>query len=85
MERLAGAVSANFLGHILAHEITHVLQNEDRRSDSGLMKAHWDAPELSQMEKHRYLGFTSSDVRLIYAGLATRHARAADGASRPSK
>jgi hypothetical protein len=75
MESMAGAVSATFLGHILAHEITHVLQNEDRHSESGLMKARWDAPELAQMKNHRYLGFTNPDVQLIYSGLAQRQAR----------
>ena len=67
---------ADHLGHVLAHEITHVLQGTARHSDSGLMKAHWDRPELAQMKDSHYLSFTDLDAQLIYAGLAARDAAA---------
>ena len=70
-----GIVRVEYLGHVLAHEITHMLQYTARHSNSGLMKAHWDAPELAQM-KDRGLGFAKLDVDLIYAGLARRAAGA---------
>ena len=66
-----GAVRPDYLGHVLAHEITHMLQYTARHSDSGLMKAHWDAAEMAQI-KDRGLGFTKLDAELIYAGLARR-------------
>ena len=47
-----GFVPPDYLGHVLAHEITHILQSVARHSDSGLMKAHWDRPELVQMKDH---------------------------------
>src|SRR5712692_6729361 len=46
-----GTVKVLDLGHVLAHEITHMLQYTALHSDSGVMKAHWDGPELSQMKK----------------------------------
>ena len=69
-----GAVRENLLGHVLAHEITHILQGTARHSISGLMKAHWERAELAQMKDHCYLSFTDLDVDLIYHHLAARGA-----------
>ena len=64
-------VREKLLGHMLAHEITHILQGSALHSDSGLMKEHWDQAELAQINDH-YLSFTDLDVKLIYAGLPMR-------------
>jgi hypothetical protein len=77
-----GFVPPDYLGHVLAHEITHILQSVARHSDSGLMKAHWDRPELVQMKDHLYLSFTNDDVDLIYAGMARRAAAIVAAANR---
>jgi hypothetical protein len=69
-----GEVRVEYLGHVLSHEITHMLQYTARHSATGVMKAHWDNPEMMQM-KSRPLGFTKLDVELIYAGLAKRQAK----------
>src|SRR5262245_52400713 len=29
------------LGHVIAHEVAHILQGQVRHSESGIMKAHW--------------------------------------------
>src|ERR1700693_3070132 len=68
---VGGVVREKLLGHVLAHEITHILQGSALHSDSGLMKEHWDRAELAQMKDH-YLSFTDLDVKLIYSGLPMR-------------
>jgi hypothetical protein len=45
-------LSARFiLGHILAHEIGHVLLRTDAHADSGLMKARWTNADLSAISR----------------------------------
>src|SRR5712691_9349000 len=63
------------LAHVLAHEITHILQGIDRHSGNGVMKACWTDKDYRDM-KWEPLPFTPEDVRLIRFGLAKR----ADGA-----
>ena len=59
------------LGHVLAHEIAHVLQRIDRHSETGVMKAHWTNSDLDKMVAKR-LSFAAEDIELIQRGLATR-------------
>ena len=72
VRRIASMVPAShmgiLLGHVLVHEITHVLQGVDRHSGQGVMKAHWDIPDLRAMEVHP-LPFDDLDVLLIHAGV----------------
>lgn len=56
------------LGHVIAHEIGHVLQRVSRHSSSGVMKAHWNAEDLARMQFHP-LAFNADDAELIWAGL----------------
>jgi hypothetical protein len=65
--RLAGVL----LGHVMAHEITHVLQAISRHSDTGVMKAHWDDHDFWQMAV-RPLPFDPADVWLVRQGLGRR-------------
>ena len=37
------------LAHVMTHEITHVLQEIDRHSATGVMKARWDAKDFLNM------------------------------------
>jgi len=62
------------LGHVLVHEIGHLLQGIDRNSETGVMKARWDADDYKRMVSSR-LPFTEEDVRLIHDGMQGRAAR----------
>jgi len=59
------------LGHVLAHEVTHVLQGTNFHSASGVMKAVWDFHECRRMALHP-LTFTGADIQLIRQGLENR-------------
>lgn len=59
------------LGHVMAHEIAHVLEGINRHSAEGVMKAHWDDHDFYQMA-FRPLPFAPQDVALIHAGLDRR-------------
>jgi hypothetical protein len=59
------------LGHVMAHEITHLLQGVELHSDVGLMKAHWSASDMEQMMCQPLL-LTPHDIDLIQRGLAHR-------------
>ena len=66
---------APLLAHVLAHEITHILQRVNRHSECGVMKARWSQKDYGEME-WKPLNFTDGDVQLIHTGL---HARPAGG------
>jgi hypothetical protein len=59
------------LGHVMVHEITHIIQGVPRHSDTGLMKPHWSRHDLVQM-RYKPLPFTEWDLLLLYAGLPMR-------------
>jgi hypothetical protein len=61
------------LGHIVAHEITHVLQGVPHHSSEGVMKAGWDGYDFVEMI-FRPLRFTPEDVELIRARFEQRKA-----------
>ncbi len=67
------------LGHVLAHELGHVLEGFDRHSEAGVMKAHWDHREVDQMPV-KPLSFSAEDVAPIRWGVATVTARSKPGA-----
>jgi len=52
------------LGHVLAHEITHVLQGVVRHSTRGLMKPKWNYLDYGEM-LGTHLQFTDEDIELI--------------------
>ena len=59
------------LGHVLAHEITHVLEGTNFHAVSGVMKAVWDFRECRQMTVHPLM-FTATDILLIRQGVEDR-------------
>ena len=59
------------MAHVMAHEITHILQGIARHSEDGVMKAHWDRSDLVRMAR-KPLSFTQEDIRLVHRGLAAR-------------
>jgi hypothetical protein len=67
------------LGHVLAHEIGHVLRGDDGHQDSGVMKAHWSPGDFCAMSARPY-AFTAGDVKMIhdYWTVRTASARHAD-------
>ena len=75
MDRIAERLNPYFetvlLAHVLAHEITHVLERLARHSADGVMKAHWDQRDREDMKSHS-LPFAAIDVELIHAGIARR-------------
>jgi hypothetical protein len=63
--------ASTVLGHVMVHEITHIIQGVPRHSDTGLMKPHWSRHDLVQM-RYKPLPFTEWDLLLLYAGLPMR-------------
>jgi hypothetical protein len=61
--------SVALLGHVLAHEITHVLQSVARHSEEGVMKAAF-TPEDRVRMRSGPLPFTDLDAELIRAAIA---------------
>jgi hypothetical protein len=59
------------LGHVLAHEIGHILQGVERHSSTGLMKERWDYRDYVEMQRQP-LRFTAEDLLLIQQGLKNR-------------
>ena len=62
------------LAHVLAHEISHVLQSTNRHSETGIMKARWSGHDYDAMQQ-KPLEFTPFDVTLIQDGLTSRKAK----------
>jgi hypothetical protein len=56
------------LAHVMAHEITHLLEGVARHSQTGVMKAHWDGHDLMQMG-YKPLPFDAEDIFLIQHAL----------------
>ncbi len=75
------SLACELLGHVLAHEITHILVGTNHHSRTGVMKAHWTAHDIEQM-RDKPLPFDPLDVELIHKsmlsqfgceGIALRH------------
>ncbi len=60
--------AASLLGHVLAHEMGHILQGTDYHSESGVLKAHWSQSEIREIVMH-HLSFTEYDRLAILSGL----------------
>lgn len=67
------------LAHVMAHEITHILQGEARHSEEGVMKAKWTVADFQAMSA-KPLSFTAEDVELINRGMNNREAQILAGA-----
>lgn len=61
------------LGHVIAHEVGHILQGMTRHSETGVMKAHWSREDYHRMT-WQPLDFTEQDIALIKRGLQARAA-----------
>ena len=56
------------LGHVVVHEVTHILQGVSRHSPTGVMKEKWGDADYYQMSP-KGLRFTADDIELIYSGM----------------
>ena len=61
-----GADGAALLGHVVSHELGHLLLPDGSHSASGLMRAEWDRAQFEDMTKG-LLTFAPDQVRLIRA------------------
>jgi hypothetical protein len=71
---------AALLGHVMAHEIAHVLQGINRHSESGILKANWSPTDCARMA-FLPLTFTREDSILIHQGLEERRSRLVSNSS----
>ena len=55
---------AVLLGHVMAHEIAHLLLGTNSHSASGIMRAHWYAQELASADRGALL-FTPDQARAM--------------------
>ena len=62
------------VGHVLAHEIGHVLQGTALHSRTGVMKANWDEADYFAMSV-KNLAFTREDKAAIVSHMAQSRAR----------
>lgn len=67
----ARSYPGEFLGHVMAHEIAHVLQGVARHSEEGVLKARWSVDEQERMA-FRPMSFTARDGDLIRRGIRAR-------------
>ncbi|MCX6628534.1 MAG: hypothetical protein NTW28_12985 [Candidatus Solibacter sp.] len=67
-ERTVPGLAAALLAHVMAHEITHVLQGVSRHSATGVMKPAWTLTDCQAMYR-KPLPFTPEDARLVDLGL----------------
>jgi hypothetical protein len=64
----ADAWSGTLLGHVMAHEIGHILEGVDRHSAEGVMKARFVTEDFHQMTSGN-LPFDPTDAELIHTAL----------------
>ena len=74
-DRVLSSVGPNtvpaLLGHVLAHEIVHMLQGVTVHSTSGIMKERWTSQDFADMRRGR-LKLTKDDLDLIDRDLQLR-------------
>lgn len=66
-----------FLGHVMAHEIAHILEGNDHHAAEGLMKAQWGRADIRRMLSGP-LPFDPTDAEVIHVALERRGVRAAN-------
>jgi hypothetical protein len=69
--------SGRVLGHVLAHEIGHMLLGHDSHSTNGLMKALWSEKDFEVM-KSQNLPFTPEHASLIRSNADRARSRVAE-------
>jgi hypothetical protein len=77
MEQSPSIYRAKLLGHLMAHEVGHLLLPIQAHSSRGLMRAHWDRDDLELAQEGR-LRFTDEQANLIRSKLSRRAEPAID-------
>jgi hypothetical protein len=57
------------LGHVLAHEVAHLLLGTNSHSDTGIMRAHWSEQDLANASRYALL-FTEAQAKTMRAKVA---------------
>ena len=79
VESAAGKDLTGFvLGHVLAHELGHILLQSAAHAESGLMKAEWTLVDHGRMRK-RPIGFSAEEAAAIRRRLIQAGSRACAG------
>lgn len=73
-DRIQAVRVPRLLAHVLAHEITHVLESTGDHSGTGIMKARWTPRDYEDMSR-RPLKLAEEDLLLIRKGLDFREGR----------
>jgi hypothetical protein len=68
MAALQPLTTSFLLGHVLAHEMGHVLQGIARHSETGVLKERWSQLEIEAMW-NKPLRFTDYDAALMLEGI----------------
>ncbi|MEP7362776.1 MAG: hypothetical protein ABI972_05935 [Acidobacteriota bacterium] len=79
--QITGCSYGLMMGHVIAHELGHLLMERSAHSRDGLMKETWDKPQRSLMPTGRLL-FDRSEAREIQVKVSARLAwveRTSDG------
>jgi hypothetical protein len=63
--------AGSIFGHVLAHEIGHVLSRVDWHAESGLMRARWNESDFLSMKLHAF-GFSPEDAHSIRESVMQR-------------
>lgn len=72
LQQIGGpALWSPLLGHVVAHELMHVLQGTDQHSDRGVMKAHWTSHDYDEMLQ-KPLSFTDGDLIMLRIAVSHR-------------
>jgi hypothetical protein len=67
VDQFAGGVPVTVdvvLGHVMAHEIGHLLMPQTSDVESGIMRSHWDRPEMQRANNAQFF-FTAKQGALI--------------------
>jgi hypothetical protein len=71
VHKSSGADIASLLGHVVAHEVGHLLLGRNSHAASGIMQARWTAEELASNEMGK-VAFTEKESRQMKETLLTR-------------
>jgi hypothetical protein len=71
LSRSAHVSLPDVLGHVIAHELGHLLLGTNAHSATGIMRPHWSTPELQSLAMGRLL-FTPQQSQTMQAGLRTQ-------------